>query len=502
MNRNIEMLAVMPPSILVIGAFIMIIGYILIPSRKAGTAGSAESDYSVFSGAFPSSFRAAVYLFSLVFALIFSLYQADKNKLAFTGSLYVDSFSAFYSVLLLISAIFCAFLSFGELEKQDVKPSLELDVLQLFAIAGGLIMMNAANLPLLFVGFELLSVCVYALCGAALKRKASAESSLKYFMLGAFSSAFLLYGMALVYGATGSIYYSEIASASSPDNMLLLLGIGFILFGFAFKLSLAPFHIWTPDVYQGAPSSFTAFMAVVVKVAAFGAFLRLFLYAFQDVSQLWLTMIWMLSILSMSVGNIMAIQQKSIKRMLAYSSIAHGGYLLLGFLILSYAGLGNASTYYLVAYVFMSIASFGCVVIASGNTKHQYENDSIESFSGLGFRSPALALCMTISMFALAGMPPFMGFLGKYYLFTSAVQSGFTGLVIVAAINSAISLYYYLRVIVFMYFKEDVVDSQSVDRCSKSTFFPSLAIYGATLLVIVMGIYSEPLYLAVQSVFP
>jgi NADH-quinone oxidoreductase subunit N len=445
-----------------------------------------------------AAFRSGIYTVTLILAALVSVKHAQYNTMILHDSLFVDPFGAFFSVALLLGALFCAFLTFGQLEKQQVAPSLEVDVLLLFSIAGGLLMIQASNLVLFFVGFELLSVCVYVLCGAALNQKASSESALKYFMMGAFSSAFLLYGMALVYGATGSLGYYEIASRADATNPLLLIGISMMIFGFAFKVSLAPFHIWTPDVYQGAPSSITTFMAVVVKIAAFGGFIRVFTSAFQGVPELWIDLVWLLAIVSMTVGNVMAIQQKSMKRMLAYSSIAHAGYTLMGFLVFGSQG-AEAATYYLIAYSFMTIASFGCVVLITSGTKQQYELDSIDSFQGIGWRRPFIGLSMTISMFALAGMPPLVGFFGKLYLFTSSLTGGYAGLVIVAAINSVISLYYYLRVIVVMYFKDQEETELTIP--AKADFFPSLAVSGATLGVIALGIYSQPLLDAVNKAF-
>lgn len=480
---NLELTAILPSLIVAGGACLMILFFVLGVLSK---------------------FRGLVYTLTLGLAAVVSVKQAQWNTQAFHNSLFVDPLSALYCVSLLVAALFCAFLTFGQLKKQGVKPTLEGDVLQLFAIAGGLLMIQASNLIILFVGFELLSVCVYVLSGSATTKRASAEAALKYFMMGAFSSAFLLYGMALTYGATGSMGYYEIASRADASNTLLLVGIAMMIFGFAFKVSLAPFHIWTPDVYQGAPSSITAFMAVVVKIAAFGGFIRIFAVAFQGVSELWIHLIWVLSVVSMTVGNVMAIQQKSIKRMLAYSSIAHAGYMMMGFLVFGGDG-AQVSTYYLLAYSFMTIASFGCVVLVSGGTRYQYEEDSLESFKGIGWTRPYTALAMSISMFALAGMPPLIGFFGKLYLFTSGISAGYTGLVIVAAINSVISLYYYLRVLVVMYFEEKLESEVASESCSKEDcsagIFASLAVAGATVGVVVLGLYSQPLLDVVNKAF-
>lgn len=454
-----------------------------------------------------SSFvRPFVFTMTLILALFASAKQGMFNELSLSSTYYLNSQSSFFSILLIFSTIFSSFLSFGQLEKQGVKSSLEIDLLYLFALAGGLLMVCTANLLVLFVGFELLSICVYALCGIASKERASAESALKYFLLGAFSSAFLLYGMALVYGATGSFNYEIISSRANASSPLLLLGVSLLIFGFAFKVSLVPFHFWTPDVYQGAPTSVTAFMAVVVKLSAFIGFLRLFSSAFYFVPSLWLPLLWLLTVLSMTVGNLMAIQQKSIKRMLAYSSIAHSGYMAMGFIAFGSNGF-QASVYYLIVYAMMTIVSFGCLILATTKNGGQYEKDSIDSLNGLGWSRPWLGFAMAVSMFALAGMPPLVGFLGKVYLFTSVIEGGFYGLAIIAALNSVISLYYYLKVIVAMYFKESTVDV-AIDRDLEVNdvqeifkFFPAIAVIGATAAVVLFGFFSQPLFGTVSIVF-
>jgi NADH-quinone oxidoreductase subunit N len=449
--------------------------------------------------------RPFVFIVTLVLAFFAALKQASFNELSLNSTFFLNPQSAFISCLIIVAALFCSLLSFGQLERQGVKQSLEMDVLYLFAIAGGLLLACAANMLILFIGFELLSVCAYALCGVALKERASSESALKYFLLGAFASAFLLYGITLVYGATGSFNYMEIAAKSVDPSPIIVIGIAMLIFGFAFKVALVPFHFWTPDVYHGAPTSVTAFMAVVVKIAAFAGFLRLFASAFYLVPSIWTDMLWILAVLSMTVGNILAIQQTSVKRLLAYSSIAHSGYIAMGFLAFSSGGL-ISSIYYLSAYAMMTISSFGCLLLFTSGTKYQYDRDHIDSLNGVGWTRPGVALAMTISMFALGGMPPLIGFLGKFYLFSSIVESGYTGLAIIAALNSVISLFYYLRVIVAMYFKDAVVvevadtENKVVDD-SFSDFYPGLAVFAATLAVVVIGIYSQPLLHSINFSF-
>lgn len=452
-----------------------------------------------------SSFvRPFLFVLTMILAFLASLKQGMFNEMSLTSTYYLNPQSGFFSMLLILSTMLCAFLSFGQLEKQGVKSSLEIDVLMMFALAGGLLMACAANMLILFVGFELLSICVYALCGIALKERASSESAVKYFLLGAFSSAFLLYGIALIYGATGSFNYAIIASRASANSTLMMLGVSLIIFGFAFKVALVPFHFWTPDVYQGAPISITSFMAVVVKIAGFAGFIRLFSSAFHLVPSIWSNMLWIVAVLSMLVGNVMAIQQKSIKRMLAYSSIAHSGYMTMGFLAFGANGL-QASVYYLVVYALMSIVSFGCLVVATTSLSDQYDKDSIDHLNGLGWSRPWLGFAMAVSMFALAGMPPLIGFMGKLFLFSSVIESGYYGLAIIAAINSVISLYYYLRVIVAMYFKE--ADSKiAVERDLGGdekllNLFPQFAVFSATAAVIIIGIFSQPLLSSIDNFF-
>ncbi len=460
---------------------------------------------------FSSLIRNFVVICTFVLCLLTSFRLGDFNDVVFSGSLFSDSLTMIYFAAISLAGLFTYLISFKALKGEGVTSGAETDSLFLFSTAGALLLVSAANFITLFVGFELLSLSVYALSGSALKQKASSESAMKYFIMGSFSSAFLLYGLALIYGATGFISYAEIAAViPSIRSQLIILGVLLIMFGFSFKVSLVPFHVWTPDVYQGAPTSVTAFMAVVVKLAAFGAFLRLFSYCFSDpiLFESWSKVGWLLAVLSMTVGNVLAIQQKSIKRMLAYSSIAHAGYVFIGFLALGQNGGGEAATYYLLAYSFMSIASFGLVSLISNNTKEQYDMDSIASYRGLGEKKPLYALLLTIVLIALSGMPPLIGFIGKFFLFTVAHEAGYTGLAIVAAINSVISLYYYLNIIVQMYFTKDEnasakseLGSEEMIKQQVQMSIPKFVVILCTLLIIVFGLYNRPLYLAAELAF-
>lgn len=441
-------------------------------------------------------------------ALIAVNEQRNFVTTAFKGMVYVDAFTWVFSSIILCGAFVSLLFGGKLLSLQRAESGIDVDVLMLLAACGGMVMVAAANLVLLFVGFELLSISVYVLAGIARHERASSEAALKYFLLGAFSSAFLLYGMALVYGATGSLSMIEIARHARPDNLLLLVGIGLMIFGFGFKVSLVPFHVWTPDVYQGAPVSITTFMAVVVKAAAFGGFLRLMSVAFAPTSEMWTGLIWVLCVITMTVGNLVALRQKSIKRMLAYSSIAHAGYALIGFVVFGPHHGAEATIFYILAYSLMTVTAFGVVLFATAGTGAQYGNDDIDSLSGLGWTNPFLGILMTIAMLSLAGMPPFAGFMGKFYLFRAAVSGGYSGLAIIAALNSVVSLYYYLRVLVVMYFKTE--ESAVIHPSNDIPRAPRFALALAALLTVYFGIFAETamnaVSIAVQSmgadVFP
>jgi len=327
--------------------------------------------------------------------LSFSIFEHQQ---ALNGLIFFDRLTFFFHVFLLTATLLAIFLGDEQLPRQRVWAGADSDVLMLLATTGAMVMVSSANLIVLFLGFELLSVSVYVLAGLARWEKASAEAALKYFVLGAFSSAFFLYGMVLIYGATGTMNIVEIGARVGNGNLLLLMGLGLLLFGFGFKVSLVPFHFWTPDVYQGSPVSIAAYMAVIVKTAAFASFLRVMSTGFGDLAPHWEGIIWTLCAVTMTVGNLLALRQKSIKRMLAYSSIAHAGYILMGFLALGPTESGGASTiFYLLTYALMTISSFGIVLLATADSALQYENDDIQVLRGFGWQNPILGFCMTVA---------------------------------------------------------------------------------------------------------
>ena len=335
----------------------------------------------------------------------------------------------------------------------------------LFALVGALLMVSYTNMTMLFLGIEILSIPMYILAGSKKDDLSSNEAAFKYLIMGAFATGFLLFGITLIYGSTGSFDLTEIQNAVSvPGKVpgIFYTGVLLMLVGMAFKVSAAPFHFWAPDVYQGAPTMMTAFMATIVKTAAMAAFLRLFDTTFVRVSGTWTEVLWVMAALTLLVGNITAVFQTSTKRMLAYSSVAHAGYMLLA-LISANVYSSPGILFYTLAYSIGSIATF-CIVSVVVNARG---DDGIHSFNGLAKTNPLLAGIMTIALLSLAGIPPTAGFFAKYYIFTSAFMAGNVGLVLIAIVASLIGVYYYFRIIIAMYFKEGKHEEVDVDMNHK-----------------------------------
>jgi NADH-quinone oxidoreductase subunit N len=382
----------------------------------------------------------------------------NKPLTAFAGTVLSDQFAQMVRLILLGIAAIAVLMAEPYLQERRIRFP-EYFALVLFSTAGGMVMAAAQNLLVLFIGLEILSLSMYVMAGLARTEARSEEAALKYFLLGAFASGFLIYGIALIYGASATTNLNELMPAlfsSEPAKRLLLYaGLGMILVGLGFKAALVPFHMWTPDVYEGAPTAAAAFMASAAKTAAFAVFIRVAL-AFQPASALWVAVLAVLAILTMTVGNLLALAQTNLKRMLAYSSIAHAGYLLVGVVAVSSfpsarAGI-SAVLYYFIAYALMTMGAFA---VASLMAHEGRESNLIDDLSGLGTRSPHAAAMMTVFMLSLAGIPTTAGFLGKFFLFNAALQQGSVGLLlaIVLAVNSVISAFYYLRLIVVMYFR-------------------------------------------------
>jgi len=391
----------------------------------------------------------------MILALVFVVMDEGGVIKAFGGMITNDSFAQFLTVLIVGVAIIVTLMSMQALREGSMDVG-GYHTLVLLATIGMLLMVKGLDLIIIFLGLETLSIAIYVLAGYRKGVEQSAEAAFKYFLLGAFAAAFLLYGIALLYGATGTTRIEGIAQYIALKNLgtnpLLLLGVGLLLVGLGFKLALVPFHSWTPDVYEGAPTAITAFMAVGVKAAAFAAFVRIFGGALLLIGFQWKDVLWVLSVITMTVGNVVALSQTNIKRMLAYSSIAHAGYILVG--IIAGGSVGwSAVLYYLGAYAFMNLGAFGIVLFYGHKEEAHVE---IADYAGLGFRYPFLGAAMAIFLFSLAGIPPLAGFMGKFYLFSAAIKSGYIWLTIIGVMNSLISVFYYFRVTVIMYMKEPI----------------------------------------------
>jgi NADH-quinone oxidoreductase subunit N len=358
--------------------------------------------------------------------------------------------------------------------------------LTLFALGGMMVFCAANDLLTMFVALEVLSLPLYLACGLARRRRLlSQEAAVKYFLLGAFASAFFLYGLALLYGYAGSVRLADIAKAAAGtdrSDTMLFVGLGLLLVGLLFKGSVGPFHTWTPDVYQGAPTPITAFMAACTKVAAFGGMLRVLTVAFRSTSWEWRGTLWAVAIASMAIGAVLGLTQSDIKRMIAYSSVAHAGFLLVGAIALTDKGL-SGTMFYLLAYGFTTLAAFGVVSLvrnADGEATH------LSQWAGLAKRSPLVAAVFAFLLLALAGIPLTSGFVGKFMVFSAALADGMAPLVVIALVASAVAAFFYLRVIVLMYFSEPAPDGPSV---SVPGTFTTMAITLGVIVTLLLGVF-------------
>jgi len=392
----------------------------------------------------------AFLIIGLAAAAILVVFDWGTNAAYFSNMVVFDKFSLAF--IALISVVSVAWLWMcGEYFKDQHQT--DKSALVLFAIAGAAVMVAFNNMAMLFLGIEILSIALYTLAGSRKGSLFSNEASFKYFLMGSFATGFLLLGIALVYGATGSFQLDIISDFIQihKEGMPTFFYAGIILMfiGLAFKISAVPFHFWAPDVYSGSPTSITAFMSTVVKIAAVGAFYKIFSFAFGHIESSWLLMIQVVCVLTLLVANITAVYQVDVKRLLAYSSVGHVGYILLGFLADPIAS-SPVVFYYLVAYAVSSLIAFAILIIVERENK----SVSIESFNGLYKRNPFLSITMAIALLSLAGIPPLPGFFGKYLVFALAIEHGFTGFVIVAVVTSLIGVYYYFRIMIAMFLKE------------------------------------------------
>ncbi len=389
-------------------------------------------------------------VFSLLAGLALSIMDmVGPVGTAFSGMITYGGVSSFGNTVVLFGSLFCVLISREYLRAINHDFG-EVYAMMLFGTTGMIALTMANNLIMIFIGIETMSICLYVLAGLISERKTGAESALKYFLLGAFSTGFLLYGMALLYGATGSMYLPEIAQAAS-SSMLFVAGAALLLIGFFFKISAVPFHMWTPDVYQGTPTTITAYMATASKSAAFVGLILVLSKMIPAATAEWAEVIEVIAILTMILGNLIALVQDNIKRMLAYSSIAHAGYLLVGLAAGTPEGY-SAVLFYLLAYTIMNVGAFG--VVAFYERQQGLDFTDINNYAGLGFKRPLMGVLLSFFLFSLAGIPPFVGFFGKYLVFAAAIDAGFIALAIVGVLASAASVYYYLRPMVYMYFRD------------------------------------------------
>ncbi len=381
-----------------------------------------------------------------------SPFSYKSVEYAFNGMWAVDNYCRLFKLIFLLGTGLTILISIRYVEAEGI-PKGEYFALILFATLGMMIMASGTELMTLFLGIELMSISLYALAGYTRTRMISNEAALKYFLLGAFSTGFLLYGMALLYGATGTTSLSGISqylAKTSLQSPMPVLGMALLVIGFGFKIAAVPFHMWAPDVYQGAPSPITAFMSAGPKAAGFAAFVRIFVDALPALHSEWVALIWIMAALTMTVGNVIALVQDNIKRMLAYSSIAHAGYVLVAFLSAGELGISSIF-YYMLAYTLMNIGAFAVITVLAGKGE---EKVNVADYTGLGYSHPVAAIAMSLFLFSLAGIPPTAGFMGKFYIFSAAIKQGYLALAIIGVINSVVSVYYYLRITVVMYMKE------------------------------------------------
>jgi NADH-quinone oxidoreductase subunit N len=416
---------------------------------------------------------------------------SDVDEGPFTtlaGAVTIDGFSLFFTITICLAIALAAMLSDDYLRREDLDGP-ELYVLMLLSGAGGVVMAMANDLIVVFLGLETLSIALYVMAGFHRRRQSSRESALKYFVLGSFASAFLLYGIALVYGATGSTNLGEIGVFLSGNLLesrgLLLAGIALLLVGLGFKVSAVPFHVWMPDVYQGAPSPVTAFMASAAKAAAFAALLRVFVTAFGSYRLDWQPIVWVLAVLTLLVGAVLAIVQDDVKRMMAYSSISHAGFVLIGVQVASDRGTA-AALFYLLAYTFMIIGTFGVITLVGGRGDIGH---GITDYRGLSRRRPGLALVFALFLLAQAGVPLTTGFLAKFYVIGAAVEEESYALAIIAMLSAVISAFLYLRIVVAMYMGDE--EAEAAHARIRIPFGAGLALALALVFTLVVGVLPD-----------
>jgi NADH-quinone oxidoreductase subunit N len=428
---------------------------------------------------------AVVSLAGVIGALLVALTRWGRDHRGFHDMIVLDNYALFLDVVICYAVALVLLLSVDYLRREGVVSG-EYYALVLFSASGMMLMASANDLVVVFLALELMSICLYVLSGLFKQRLDSGEASMKYFLLGAFASSFLLYGIALTYGATGSTAFERIAAVApgAARDVVFLTGLGLMLVGFGFKISAAPFHMWSPDVYQGAPTSVTALIATGSKAAAFAALIRFLLGTVRAAQADWGPLMWGLAAVTMTIGNVVALSQSNLKRMLAYSSVAHVGYMMVGLVAGGTSGAG-AILYYLFAYTFTTAGTFGVLSLCQRQGEEAVE---VQDYAGLGRRHPLLAGALTLFLLSLVGIPPLAGFVGKFYLFGAAVQGGYLWLAVIGVLNSAVAAYYYLRVIVYMYMR----DAEGESAVWAPSFAGGVALAIAATGIVLLGVMPAP----------
>ena len=454
------------PSLIVFGAGVLVLLLDLLPPRTKDHLGG-------------------VALAGLVGALVASIALWNHETRAFRDMVLLDNYALFFHVVIGYAAALAVLLSIDYLRRNGIESG-EYYALLLFSTCGMMLLASAGDLLVVFLGIELMSLSLYVMAGLFKQRLASGEASMKYFLLGAFATSFLLYGVALIYGATGSTNFDRIAAAAAtrPRDTLITIGLGLLLVGFGFKISSVPFHMWAPDVYEGAPTSVTALIATGSKAAAFAALIRVLTVALKAAQPDWSVLLWAIAVVSMTAGNVIAIAQSNLKRMLAYSSIAHVGYMLVGLVAGGVPGAG-AVLFYLLAYTFTTAGAFGAIVLVERSDGEAVE---VGDYAGLARRHPVLAATLGVFLLSLIGIPPLAGFVAKFYLFGSAVRAGYVWLTVLGVLNSAVAAYYYLRVIVYMYMREP----EGADVRIVPSFAGGVALAIALIGIVLLGVMPAP----------
>jgi NADH-quinone oxidoreductase subunit N len=437
----------------------------------------------------------------IALSFFFSVNLFGSKFSAFNGMALADNFALFFSFIFLVSSFLVVLLSLSYLKREEEVRG-DYYSLVLFATLGMMLMASSFDLIVIFLGLEIVSVSLYILSGFRKKDPKSNEASMKFFLMGSFATSFLIFGIALIYGNFGTTNLEKILFLApfsgvfaGASELLLYAGIGLLIVGFGFKIASVPFHMWMPDVFEGAPTPIAGFISAGPKAAGFAALLRIFLLAFSSIKPDWTLIFWIIAVLSMTTGNLLALWQTNLKRLLAYSSIAHAGYILIAFVSGSNSAISGV-LFYLSAYILMNLGAFA--VIISMGSKEKEGIDLYKEYAGAGVKNPFLGVFMAIFMLSLAGFPPTAGFFAKFYIFSSAIKSGYLGLVIIAVINSLISVYYYLRVIVYMFMRPAEVEVKPVSI----PFSLGLVILLTGIGILALGILpQELLNLAYNSIF-